>query len=105
MYLAISVTDQINEEDDEYEILKEIQFVLDDNESKLINNDNFQMLKEGFISLDCGINSVCVPINKDDIGSIVAYSLNANCYYEGLARQNYMEFQSKIDQNSCEDIK
>ena len=32
-------------------------------------------------------------------------SLSANWYYEGLARQNYMEFQSKIDQNSCEDIR
>lgn len=56
------------------------------------------------MSLDCGINSVCIPINKHDVGSIIAFSLNSNCYYEGLARQNYMEFRSKIDQNSSDDM-
>ena len=78
--MEISVIDQLNNEEedeiDQYEILKEIQFVVDDNESKLINNENFQKLRDGFISLDCGINSVCIPINKDDVGSLIAYTMS-----------------------------
>lgn len=43
-------------------------------------------------------------MHKRDVGSIIAYSLSTNYYYEGLARQNYMEFQSKFDQSSGEEI-
>ena len=92
------------DEEDAADYLKELQAILLDNESTFLENENFGQLKKGLISLDWGINNTFIPVNKEDVGSIIAFSLSTNSYYEGLARQNYMEFQSKIDQNSGEEL-
>ena len=93
----------LEEEEEDSDYFDELQNVILDDEAEFLNSENFSEMKKGLVSLECGINSVCIPVNPQDVGSIIAYSLSTNCYYEGLARQNYMEFQSKIDQNSVEE--
>lgn len=95
---------QMQEEKEESDYIEGLQSVLDDEETSFLDGIYFKELRKGCISLEYGINSVWIPVDRNDVGSIIAYSLSTNCYYEGLARQNYMEFQSKIDQNSGEEI-
>jgi hypothetical protein len=96
------ISDIHHVEDTDSKWYEDLEAILQDNEHTFLENENFINLKKGFIWLENGINNVWIPVDKDDIGSIIAFSLNTNWYYEGLARQNYMEFQSKIDQHSCE---
>jgi hypothetical protein len=95
---------QMQDDKEEADYIEGLQAVLDDDETTFLDGIYFKELRKGYISLEFGINSVCIPVDKNDVGSLIAYSLSTNWYYEGLARQNYMEFQSKIDQNSGEEI-
>ena len=85
------------------QLFEEMEREITGNEKDMLDIEYFKNMRQGLIYLQNGINDVCIPVNKEDIGSIIAYSLNTNPYYEGLIRQNYMEFQSKIEQNPGED--
>ncbi|CAI2382914.1 unnamed protein product [Moneuplotes crassus] len=93
-----------SDEEAKAEIFGELLASLEGEESTFLDNGNFKELQSVLLSLKTGINNISIPIHRYDVGSIIAYSLSTNCYYEGLARQNYMEFQSKFDHSSGEEM-
>jgi len=43
-----------------------------------------------------GVNNIFIQVSPDDVGSIIAYALNSNVYFEALAKLNYMGLESKL---------
>lgn len=43
-----------------------------------------------------GTDNVYVPLNENDIGSIISFTLASNIYKEGMIKSNYMEIGQKI---------
>lgn len=87
-YKMVARTDEIEvvnvvqqppeEEESKAEIFDELLEALEGQESVFLDNENFKELQKGFMSLKPGINNITIPINKYDVGSIIAYSLSTN---------------------------
>ena len=43
-----------------------------------------------------GTDNVYVPLNENDVGSIIAYTLASNVYKEAMIKTNYMDISHKI---------
>lgn len=50
-----------------------------------------------YLTMPLGVNNTFIQVAPDDIGSIIAFALNSNVYFEALARLNYMGLESKIN--------
>ena len=50
----------------------------------------------GYVNLCYGTDNIHVPVNENDIGSIIAFVLASDIYKEGMIKQNYMDISSKI---------
>jgi hypothetical protein len=80
-YTVIDTTshyNQIDENETTEKNLEEFLNIIESNESQFLESESFNEMKKGLISLESGINSVTIPVYKEDIGSIIAYSLNTN---------------------------
>ena len=43
-----------------------------------------------------GTDHLYIPLNDNNIGSIISYVLSSNIYKEAMIKQNYMDIGSKI---------
>lgn len=43
-----------------------------------------------------GTDNLYVPLNENDIGSIISFVLGSNIYKEAMIKQNYMDIGSKV---------
>jgi hypothetical protein len=43
-----------------------------------------------------GTDSIYIPLNDSNIGSIISFVLSSNIYKEAMIKQNYMDIYSKI---------
>lgn len=48
------------------------------------------------MTLPLGTDSMYIPVNESDPGSIIAFVLASNIYKEALIKQNYMDLGQKI---------
>ena len=46
--------------------------------------------------LPLGKDNVNVMVDPEDFGSIIAYAMTSNIYFEGLARDNYMNLKQLL---------
>jgi hypothetical protein len=49
-----------------------------------------------YLTMALGVNNIFIQVSPDDVGSIIAYALNSNVYFEALAKLNYMGLESKL---------
>lgn len=45
------------------------------------------------MTLPLGIDNIYIQVSADDIGSIIAYGLTSNVYFEGLYKMGYLGLQ------------
>lgn len=43
-----------------------------------------------------GMDNFFIQIDPRDVGSIIAFALNSNCYSEALGKLDYMNLKSKL---------
>ena len=43
-----------------------------------------------------GTDNLYVPLNENDVGSIISFVLGSNIYKEAMIKQNYMDIGSKV---------
>lgn len=55
-----------------------------------------KQLNCGFVSMPLGTDNLYIPLNDNNIGSIISFVLASNIYKEAMVRQNYMDMASKI---------
>jgi hypothetical protein len=51
-----------------------------------------------------GINNIFIKIDATDIGSMIAFALNSNVYFEALVKLNYMGLECKVPKSSQKGI-
>ena len=71
-------------------------------EKKLINWIDF--IYDPFITMPLGINNIFIKIDATDIGSMIAFALNSNVYFEALIKLNYMGLECKVPKSSQKGI-
>lgn len=55
-----------------------------------------KLLNCGYVTMPLGSDSVHIPLDDSNIGSILSYALSSNIYKEAMIKQNYMDIFSKI---------
>ena len=50
-----------------------------------------------YLTMSLGVNNIYIQVNPEDVGSIIAFALNSNVYFEALAKLNYMGLETKIN--------
>lgn len=62
----------------------------------------FEMSQEWSMEMASGANNVFIQIIDQDVGSIVAYGLQSNMYFEALLREDYMGLKSLLSSSAGE---
>ena len=62
--------------------------------AKLLHSMDFY---NPYLTMSLGVNNIYIQVNPEDVGSIIAFALNSNVYFEALAKLNYMGLESKIN--------
>jgi len=45
----------------------------------------------GFVTMPLGTDNLHIPVNDNNIGSIISFVLASNMYKEAMIKQNYMD--------------
>lgn len=50
-----------------------------------------------YLTMPLGVNNIYIEVAPEDVGSIIAFALNSNVYFEALAKLNYMGLENKVN--------
>ena len=50
----------------------------------------------GYVTMPLGSDNFYIPLDDNNLGSILSYVLSSNIYKEAMIKQNYMDIFSKI---------
>lgn len=69
-----------------------------DNKDNSFNDHHewIEYLQNGYVTMPLGTDNLYVPLDENDIGSIIAYVLGSNIYKEAMIKHNYMDIGSKV---------
>jgi hypothetical protein len=56
-------------------------------EDQRLNESEFEYLRHGYFTLPLGHNSACIPVDSDDIFSMIAHALNSEEYYSSVIQK------------------
>ena len=100
---TVRVVDNKEMKDDKYPVnfFEDLSSKVNTKEAQFKNINSqfsrcFKELDEGCMFTPSGINNIDIRVNPENIGSLIAFCLSSNIYFDGLVYFNYLNLKNKF---------